>query len=114
MAATINHYVCRFEIAMDDAFGMCCCEAGAKFVSNFERFVFGKAPDAREESGEVLAIDIFHRKEKPAVNFADVVDATDIGMGDLARETDFGVETLNAVDILREGSREKFQCDDLA
>jgi len=32
----------------------------------------------------------------------------------LARETDFGVETLNAVDILREGSREKFQCDDLA
>ena len=41
---------------------------------------------------EILAVDVLHRDERAAIDFADVVDAADVGMRDLAGDADFGME----------------------
>ena len=46
-----------------------------------------------------------------AVGFADVVDATHVGMGDLARDAHFLVESRKAVGIARHVFRQEFERD---
>ena len=57
-----------------------------------ERLVFGQASDAAQRRGEILAVDVLHREEELAVDFADVVHAADVRMRHLARRAHFVVE----------------------
>ena len=47
--------------------------------------VLGQAPDAAQQRGQVFAVDVLHRDEVPPLEVADVVDATDAGVGHLER-----------------------------
>ena len=49
----------------------------------------------------------------PAVNFSDVINAADIGMGQLAGDADFGKETLPPDWIISKFWREELQRDRL-
>ena len=51
----------------------------------------------RSSEREILAIHVLHRKERGAVHFADVVNAADVGMRDLARDAHFVVEASERV-----------------
>lgn len=113
MAATVNHHVGGLEVAMDHVPGVGGGEACAEFMRDFKSFAFRKAPDAREERREIFAVDILHGKKMMAVDFADVVDATNVGMRYLARYAHFRMKTFDAVNVARERIRKKFQRDDL-
>jgi hypothetical protein len=94
LAALVEHDVLRFEVAVDHALVMRGSESGTDFSRCFEGFVGGEASDALEEASEILTVDILHRDERLAVHFADVVDAADIRVGDLAGDPHFGVEAF--------------------
>jgi hypothetical protein len=118
---------------VDDAVFMGGGEAGAELAGDVESFVGGDAADAAEEGGEVFAIDEFHGEEgmrgglcrrggsgggfwgqSGGGNFAEVEDAADIRVRDLAGEADFASEAGERVGIAGERGREKFQSDGLA
>jgi len=126
-AATIEHDVGGLEVAMDDAVFVSGGEAGAELTGDVESFVGGDAADAAEEGGEVFAIDEFHGEEgmgsggggglkgqSGGGNFAQVEDAADIGVRNLAGEADFASEAGERVGIAGERGGKKFKSDGLA
>jgi hypothetical protein len=76
----------------------------ADLSRDLERLVRGKSADPVQERGEVLAIDILHRQEVPALVLGNVVDAADVGVGDLAGGPNFRMEAPQ-VRIVTERSR---------
>ena len=74
----------------------------------------GEAADAAEQRREILAVDVFHRQERVALEFADVVHAADVRMRDLPRHPHFGVELRQARGIAIDGLRQELQRDGLA
>ena len=54
-----------------------------------------------QQRRQILAIHILHGDERHALGLADVVDAADIGMRDLAGDADFAVKALQQVLVLR-------------
>lgn len=93
-ATTVQHDVVGFEVAMDDTFGVSGGEAGTDFAGDLDGLVGRQATDAAEQGGEVFAVEIFHREEGKAFGFTDVVDAANVGVGDLAGDADLGVEAF--------------------
>ena len=81
---------------------------------DLERLVRREPADALQERGEVLAVHVLHREEVLAVDLADVVDAADVGVRDLARDAHLGVEALEAVLLRSESPRQELQRDRLA
>ncbi len=98
---------------MEDAALVRCGESRADLPRDFEPAVFGKPPDALQQRRKVFAVDVLHREKRRAVDFIDVVDAADVGMRDLARHPDFGVELRQARRILVDVRREELQRDRL-
>ncbi len=78
------------------------------------RAVFREAADALEQRREILAVHVLHRQERRAVDFVDVVDAADVGVRDLPRHADFGVELGQARRILVDVGRQELERDRLA
>lgn len=76
---------------MQHALVVCRGKSRAQFARDLDRFVSGQASDAEQQAAEVFPIHIFHRKERGAVDFADIVNAADVGMRNLARDAHFGV-----------------------
>ena len=68
-------------------------QAGADPAGDFQRLVGGQAADAAQQRAEVFAVDVLHRKVRLAFDFAEVVNAADIGMRDLAGDAHLVVET---------------------
>ena len=89
-------------------------EPGAELARDLERLVRRQPADAPQQRGEVLAVHVLHREEVLAVDLADVVDAADVGMRDLARDAHLGVEALEAVLLRSESPRQELQRDRLA
>jgi hypothetical protein len=71
----------------------------------------GEAADATEEEAEVFAVDVFHREEGEPVGLGDVVDADDVGMGDLTCEANLGAKAFEAGGIDGDFWREEFERD---
>ena len=99
---------------MDDAAVVRGGEAGAHLARELDRAVGGETADAAEQEREVLAVHVLHREKGVAFEFADVVDAADVGMGDLARQADFGVELGEARGVAVERFGEELERDRLA
>ena len=99
---------------MDDAAIVGGGEAGAELARGFDGLIAGQAADAQEQRGEVLAIHVLHGDERHALDFADVVDAADVGVGDQAGDADFAVEALQQALIARGFLGQEFERDGLA
>ena len=61
-----------------------------------ERLVLWQPADAPQQRRQILAVHVLHREERVAVGFADVVDAADVRVRDLAREANLVVELREA------------------
>ena len=78
------------------------------------RPVFRKPADPFERRREILAVDVLHREIQIALDLADVVDATDVGMRDLPRRPDLVVKLREPARVGREILRQEFQRHGLA
>jgi hypothetical protein len=85
---------------MEHTLVVCRRQPGTQLLRDVDCLVSGQVADALQERCQVLAVNVLHREEVTAVEFADVVDAADIRMRDLARDADLGVEALAAHGIV--------------
>jgi len=86
-------------------------DSGAQLARDLDGLVLREASDAAQERSEVLAIDILHADEGHPVRLADVEDAADVGMRDLARDAHLAMETRECDAIQHELFRQEFQGD---
>ena len=113
LAAAVEHDVGRLEVAVEDAALVRRGEAGADLARDLEAALLREAADAPEQRREILAVHVLHRQERVPVDLADVVDAADVGMRDLARHAHFGVELRQARGIAIDVRRQELQRDRL-
>ncbi len=92
LAGAVEHDVRGLEVAVDDVALVRGGQAGANLARDLERALLGEASDAAQERRQILAVDVLHREERAAVDLVDVVDAADVGVRDLPRHPDFGVQ----------------------
>lgn len=98
---------------MENAFVVCCRKARAQFARDLDRFISRQASDAAQQGTKVLAVHVFHRKEREAVYFADIVNPADVGVRNLVRDPHLGMEAREQLLIFRGGRRQKFKRDRL-
>jgi len=67
-------------------------DAGAQLAGDVDRLVRREAADAAEQRREIFAVDILHGQEAAAVGVAQVVEAADVLVGDLAGDAQLVVE----------------------
>src|SRR5579864_2279439 len=99
---------------MNDAAFVSCCQSGADLARDFDSFVCGKPSDAADDGSKVFAINVLHREKRNAINIANIKNAANIGMRNLARNTHFGMKTGQSCGILRKGLRKKLDSHNLA
>ena len=98
-AAPVDHDVGGLQVAVQDAPLVRRGEAGAELARDLERLVRRAGARCAQQRGEVLAVHVLHREEVLALDLADVVHAADVGVRDLPRDADLGVEALEAVGV---------------
>lgn len=89
-------------------------EAGADLAGDFGGLVRREPTNAADDRVEIFPVDVFHGKKRGAVGIADIEDATHVGMGNLARNADFGMKSRESGFILRERLGKKLDSHDLA
>ena len=99
---------------MDDATFVRGGEPRGQLSRDLDRPVFRKPADPFERRGEIFAVDVLHREIQIALDLADVVDATDVGMRDLPRRPDLVVKLREPARVGRQILRQEFQRDGLA
>jgi len=67
-----------------------------------------KTPDAAYDGGKILAVHVFHRQKECSLRFANVENAANVGMRDLACGADLGVKPCERGRILGERLGKKF------
>ncbi len=87
-AAPVDHHVGRLEVAVQDALLVGGRQPRAELARDLHRLVLGQPADAAQQRRQVLAVDVLHGQVVVAVDLADVVDAADVGVGDLAGDPD--------------------------
>ena len=87
---------------------------GAELARRLDGLVGGQPSDAQEQGSEVFAVHVLHGDERHAFDFADVVDAADVGMRHQARHADFAVEALQQALIARRLFGQELQGDGLS
>src|SRR5512132_4182862 len=113
-APPINHDVGGLQVPMEYALIVRCGKSRAYLTRDVERLVGRESADPPQQRSQVLPVHVLHRKVVLAIQLADVVDAADVRVGDLPRDPDLGIETLEARGVVREHPREKLQRDRLA
>ena len=68
----------------------------AQLPRDLQRLRRGQPPDPPQQRRQVLPVDVLHRQEGRAVDFADVVDAADVRMRDRARAAHLGEKPRRA------------------
>ena len=102
----VDHHVGRLEIAVQHAAFVRGGDAGAQLARELDRLVLRDPADASQQRGEVLAVDVLHREEAAAVGFAEVVEADDVLVRDLAGDAQLVVELRELVGVGRRRLRE--------
>ena len=85
----------------------------AELPGDLHRLVLRKMPDAPEQRGEILAVDVFHREEVAPLDVADVVDAADVRVGDLPRDLDLVQKAGPSRRVRLDVARQELQRDAL-
>ena len=65
--------------------------------------------DAFQKRRQILAVDVFHREEVAAFEFADIVDAADVGMRNLPGDAHFRKQPLAPHGIVCKRLGQEFQ-----
>ena len=89
-------------------------QAGADLARDLDGLVLGQAADAAEQRGEVLAVHELHGEEVLPLRLADVVDAADGGMGDLAGRAHLVVEPIAPAGVVGQGLGQELEGHRLA
>ena len=84
-----------------------------KLPADFQTLVGGQATNTPQERGQVLAVYVLHREKHLAANFAEIVDATNIWVGDLPGRADLVAEPFQIFVIRSRRFGEEFQGDRL-
>ena len=110
----VEHDVGRLQIAMDDAALVRGGEPCAQLPGDLDGLVVGEAADSPQRGREILSVDILHRQIEEATGLADVIDAADVGMGDLSGGADLVVELREARRIATKVVGQELQRDRLS
>jgi hypothetical protein len=89
-------------------------QSSAQLSRHLNRLVRRQPPDTPQQRRQVLTVDVLHRQEWLAVRFREIVDAADVGMGDLTRDANFVVKSSNRAWIPAHRRRQEFQGDRLS
>ncbi len=110
---SVDQDVRRLEISMQDAAVVRRREARAELPCELQRLVRWQSADAPQQRREILTVDVLHREKVLTAGFADVVHPAHVGMGDLARETNFLMKSREPIGVMRDFVRQKLECDGL-
>jgi len=84
-------------------------EAGGELACDVDSLILGQAADAPQKRAEIFAVDVLHREEVKPRNLTDIVDAADVRMSDLSRDTDLAPKALDSFLVSREFFGEELQ-----
>ncbi len=90
----VDHHVGRFEVAVQDVVLVGRGQTETELPGDLDRLALGRRAQPPQHVGQVLAVDVLHRQEDVPVDLADVVDAADVGMRDLARGAHLATDPL--------------------
>ena len=112
--AAVEHYVGRFEIAVQDVVLVGGGQTQTKLPRDFDRLVLGRRAQASQHVGQVVAVHVLHRKKNVFVDLCDVVNATNVGVSDLTRGAYFTANTVQRHRVCGESLRQELQRHGLA
>ena len=112
--SSIEHDVGGFQIAMQQSAIMRGGKASADLVRGLQSLVRGQAADAAQQRRKVLAVDVLHGEKVLAIDLADVVNAANIGMRDLAGVTHFSMKPGESRGIILQRGGKKLEGYDIA
>jgi hypothetical protein len=107
-ALAADHDVGRLQIAVDDAFFMCCRKRVPQSAGNLDDLFEGKSACA-DEPVERLTFDELHRQEVDAIGFLDRVDGDDVGMVELGEGLRLATKTREPLGIVRHFGGQYFE-----
>ena len=107
----VAHDVLRLQIAMNHAFGMGRVQCTA-YLLNDRNGVFGRELSVAAQDGpQILAVDVLHADETNPIRFAQVKNADDIFMRDVARENELLLEAQQDRGVRRQFRTNHLQRD---
>ena len=111
VAARVQHDVAGLEIAMQDSLFVRRRQPRAQFAGDLDTLVGGKAADPANQRRQILPVHVFHRKEHLAFDLAEIVNAADVGMRNLARDANFVAEARQSGFIAGDALGQKLERD---
>jgi hypothetical protein len=106
-----EHRVVGLEVAMDDARAVGRRQHAAELTADLDDVADREPPAPAQPSAERFAVEQLHDQERAAVVKADVVDADDAGVLDLARRDRLGEEPFDLRRVGRRLEREQLDRD---
>src|ERR1044072_1678208 len=91
---TRHHHVSRFDVAMNDAATVCCCESVGHLYRDRER-ASQIEQLSTDELAHVATFDILHCDKLDVVDFVQTEDGADVWMIERRSELGFSLETLH-------------------
>jgi len=83
--------------------------AGTQLARDVDGLVLRNAPDAAEQRGEILAVDVLHREEAATVGVAEVVQPADVLVRHLPCDPQLVVKLRQPFLVGRDSLRQKLQ-----
>jgi hypothetical protein len=80
----VAHDVLRLQVAMDDSHAVRSFEGSADLLHDLDSFLGRELGLLMDEGAEILALDVLHGNELHPLGFAQVIDADDIFVCNLA------------------------------
>ena len=97
----VDHYIRGLQVAMQNS-SIVRRQSRAQLLRYVDRLGSMQASDALQKRRKIFAVDVLHREKVAALEFADVVDAADIGMRNLASNPHLGEQPLAPHGIIRQ------------
>ena len=95
MIVFIEHDVLRLHVSMDHGFAVSSVQGGAQLLGNVESALDGELPLRLQDVMEVGAVDEGHRNELRPGNIAQIVNAENVPVRNLAGQQQLLLEALH-------------------
>ena len=113
VAVAVDHHVRRLQVAVDTPRSCAAATPAQSCRAISIALSCGMRPMRRSSDGEVFAVHVLHRQEPAAVGVAEVVQAADVLVRDLARDAQLVVELRPARGIAPRRLGQELQRDRL-